>query len=213
MAADQLEQRLGRHELHHDPWQAVLDDDVEDGHHVLVAAQPRGVPGLPQRPLDPVGAFGRVETVLEVDFLERGVGQQHLVEGAPDRAHSAGTKPFDEPVPAGHKAVHLWSGSHVAPSVMFSYRVLPVQHATWAGGRCPWRRRAVRCSEAAGRKAGLESPAGGPDRCPRVAARRWGGALVVGKPAPAAQPPWPPLWPPLLLPHNGDYLSLLLPVL
>ncbi len=77
------------------------------------------MPGFSQRPLDPVGAFGRVEIVVEVDFLECGVGQQHLVEGTPDRAHSSDTEPFDEPVPADHKAVHLWSGSHVSPSVIF----------------------------------------------------------------------------------------------
>ncbi len=124
-----------------------------------VTAQPRGMPGFPQRPLDPVGAFGRVEIVVKVDFLERGVGQQHLVEGTPDRAHSPDTEPFDEPVPADHKAVHLWSGSHVAPSVIFLCRVLPVQHATWIGGRRPRRHPVVRCPEAGSRKSDQDVPA------------------------------------------------------
>ncbi len=38
VVANQLEQRLGRHELHHDPWQPILDDHVEDGDHIRVAA-------------------------------------------------------------------------------------------------------------------------------------------------------------------------------
>ncbi len=118
--ANQLEQRLRRHQLHDDPRQTILDNHVEDGHHVWMAPQPRGMPGLSQGPFNPVGPLERIKITAEVDLLEGRLGQQHLVKGAPDRAHSAGAEPFDEPVPAGHDAAGLWRNSHGAPSAIFS---------------------------------------------------------------------------------------------
>lgn len=110
-----LEQGAGWYELHHDPGQAVLEDDVEDRDDVRVAAKFGGVPRLAHCALYPVRPLGARDATGELDFLERGLGFQDGIEGAPDGAHRTRTQTRDESISARHHAVAFRNGSHDTP--------------------------------------------------------------------------------------------------
>jgi hypothetical protein len=127
---DDLVERSGPDQLHHDPRPALGPHDVVHRDHVRVIEASGGA-RLAQGALEHLVALGVGELQRQDDFLDRHVTVQHLVAGEPDPAHPACTYLARQPVSVRDELLRIGHGPPDSHPISTIVHAGPLPHPTF----------------------------------------------------------------------------------